>query len=129
MVDSQGWLVRVLVHPANLQDKLGMRALLRKVPLFPRWTTLLLDGGYQSEDLHTWCQAWFGVHIQIVKPPADQAGFQVLPKRWVVERTFAWLGKFRRLSKDYEALTTTSEAWIYAAMVHLMARRLAHTHV
>lgn len=121
--------MRGLVLPANIQDKVGMRSLLRNVPLFSRWTALLLDGGYESEDLQTWCHDWFGVTIQIVKPPPDQTGFQVLPKRWVVERTFAWLGKFRRLSKDYEALSATSEAWMYAAMVHLMARRLAATHV
>lgn len=73
------------------------------------------------EYFQTWCQQWLDVQGQLVEPPPDKAGFQVLPKRWVVERTFAWLGKFRRLSKDYETLTATSETWIYAAMVHLMA--------
>jgi len=124
LVDSLGLLICVQVQPANWQDREGMRYLLRRVPLFSRWTTLLLDGGYESDPLQGWCQQWLGVTVQIVKRSDTKAGFTVLPKRWVVERTFAWLGKFRRLSKDYEAHPATSEAWIYAAMVHLMARRL-----
>jgi putative transposase len=63
--------------------------------------------------------------LQIVKRCDDLAGFQVLPRRWVVERTFAWLGRYRRLSKDYEELPETSETFIYIAMVHLMLKRLA----
>ena len=62
--------------------------------------------------------------MEIVKR-SDAAGFQVLPRRWVGERTFSWLGKYRRLSKDYEALPPVSEAWIYVAMIHVMVRRLA----
>jgi putative transposase len=71
-----------------------------------------------------WCRQWFDVDYQVVKRSDEAKGFVVLPKRWIVERTFAWLGKYRRLSKDYEASPETSEALIYAAMVHLMARRL-----
>ena len=63
--------------------------------------------------------------MEIVQRPAGMKGFQVLPRRWVVERTFAWLGRYRRLSKDYEALPQTEEAWIYLAMIHLMLGRLA----
>jgi putative transposase len=118
-------VVAVLVHPANWQDKEGLRYLLRRVPLFQRWVTLLVDGGYESQPLQAWCLAWFGVLMQVVKRSEHAQGFEVLPKRWIVERTFAWLGKYRRLSKDYEASPQTSEAMIYAAMVHLMARRLA----
>ena len=66
-----------------------------------------------------------GEVLVIIKRSDDAKGFQVLPRRWVVERTFAWLGGFRRLSKDYEALPRVSEAFIYAAMLHLMLRRLA----
>ena len=126
VVDMMGWVVAVCVHPANWQDKEGLRFLLRRVPLFQRWTTLLVDGGYESEPLQAWCRAWLGVTLQVVKRSEAAQGFELLPKRWVVERTFAWLGKYRRLSKDYEALPQTSEAWIYVAMLHLMARRLAH---
>jgi putative transposase len=127
VVDTLGLLVRVLVHPANWQDKEGIRHLLRRVPLFARWVALLLDGGYESDALLQWCQDWLGVQAQVVKRPDDAADFVVLPKRWIVERTFAWLGKYRRLSKDYEASPETSEAMIYAAMVHLMVRRLARS--
>jgi putative transposase len=126
-VDTLGLLVAVLVLPANWQDKEGLRFLLRRVPLFGRWLALLLDGGYESDPLREWCHAQFGVDLQVVQRPVGTQGFSVLPKRWIVERTFAWLGKYRRLSKDYEALPATSECWIYAAMVHLMARRLGRS--
>lgn len=127
IVDVMGWVVAVLVHPANWQDKEGLRFLLRRVPLFSRWVTLLVDGGYDSAPLQAWCLAWFGVIMQVVKRSDQAQGFEVLPKRWIVERTFAWLGKYRRLSKDYEASPETSEAMVYAAMVHLMARRLSRS--
>ncbi len=63
--------------------------------------------------------------LEAVKRPEGTKGFQLLPRRWVVERTFAWLGRYRRLSKDYETLPQTSEAWIYLAMINLMLGRLA----
>jgi len=72
----------------------------------------------------TWALTVYGWALEIVKRPDDATGFRVLPRRWVVERTFGWLGRCRRLSKDYEALPETSEAWIYLAMTHLMLRRL-----
>lgn len=122
-VDSQGWLVRVLVHPANWADSEGARHLLRRVPLFARWVKLLLDGGYDSPALLAWCAAWLGVCAEIVRR-TDTHTFVVLPKRWIVERTFAWLGKYRRLSKDYEALPPVSESWIYIAMIDRMLHRL-----
>ena len=115
------------VLPANWQDKEGLRFLLRRVPLYDRWEALLLDGGYESEPLHQWCKASFGVTCQVVKRSDSAKGFEVQPQRWIVERTFAWIGRCRRLSKDYEALSESSESWIYAAMIHLMARRLAQT--
>ncbi len=125
VADSLGLLVRVLMHPANWQDKEGIRHLLRRVPLFSLWVALLLNGSYESEALRQWCLDWFGVQMQVVKRSDTTSAFVVLPKRWIVERTFAWLGKYRRLSKDYEASPQTSEAMIYAVMVHLMFRRLA----
>ena len=127
MVDTLGLVVSALVTPANWQDKEGLRRLLYRTPLFTRWVTLLVDGGYVSDPLGAWCLAWLGVEIQVVKRSEEAKGFVVLPKRWIVERTFAWLGKYRRLGKDYEASPITSEAMIYAAMVHLMARRLARS--
>ena len=126
-VDSLGLLIRVKVHPANWQDREGLRYVLRRVPLYRRWASLVLDGGYKSEPLQAYCQQWLGIQVQIVKRSDTANGFTVLPKRWVVERTLAWFGKYRRLSKDYEALPETSEALVYAAMVHIMARRLANS--
>lgn len=113
------------VHPANWQDKVSLPLVLRRVPLFARWELLLLDGGYDSPALVNWCEQLFGIRVEIVQRDPDHPGFQVLPKRWVVERTFAWLGKCRRLSKDYEHLPSTSEQWIYLAMIHLMLKRLS----
>lgn len=125
IVDVLGLLLRVLVHPADWQDKRGLRPLLLRLPHLRRLKTVLLDGTYRSEPLRDWCQRQLGLALEIVQPPEGQKGFAVLPKRWVIERTFAWLGKYRRLSKDYEQLPSVSEAWIYVSMVHLMLRRLA----
>ena len=123
IVDTQGWLVRVLVHPANWADSDGARHLLRRVPLFSRWVKLLLDAGYDTPALLHWCDYLLGVCAEIVR--RDQLHtFVVLPKRWIVERTFAWLGKYRRLSKDYELLPAVSESWIYVAMLDRMLHRL-----
>jgi putative transposase len=72
-----------------------------------------------------WVRNLAGWILQIVERAQEATGFVILPRRWVVERTFAWLGRYRRLSKDYEQLPETSEAMIYAAMVHLMLKRLA----
>ena len=84
------------------------------------------DAGYAGK-LVEWVWALTGWALEIVKRPRDSHHFQVLPRRWVVERTFAWLSRRRRLSKDYEALSDTTEAWIHIAMIHLMLRRLAPT--
>ena len=74
-----------------------------------------------------WIEEFFGWTLEIVEKPKDQKGFQALPKRWIVERTFAWLVRQRRLARDYERLPQTSEAFIYAAMIRLMIRRLAQS--
>lgn len=124
-VDTQGWLVRVLVHPANWSDKDSARLLLKRVPYFCRWRVALFDGGYDTDALIHWCKHLFDVTAQIVRrTDTDLKGFKVLPKRWIVERTFAWLGKYRRLSKDYEQLPIVSQSWIYAAMIHRMLHHL-----
>jgi len=125
VTDSEGWLIRVKVHPANWQDKVSLPWVLCAVPLFDRWELLLLDGGYDSPALIDWIERTFGIRVEISRRNPTQKGFVVIPKRWVVERTFAWLGKCRRLSKDYEHLARTSEHWIYIAMIHLMLKRLS----
>ena len=122
-VDTQGWLLRVKVHPANEQDKIAARWLLQRLPLSDRLKLFIFDSGYASDALLFWCQQTFAV-ATLVTTRSQQAGFVVQPKRWIVERTFAWLNRFRRLSKDYEQRTPIAESFIYLAMIHLMLRRL-----
>jgi len=126
IVDTMGLLVAVVVHAANLQDRDGAKLVLQKlVGRCPRLKLIWADGGYGGQ-LVDWVQQLGGWLLTIVKRP-NLPHFTVLPRRWVVERTFAWLGRCRRLSKDYEALPETSEALIHIAMIRLMLRRLATT--
>jgi putative transposase len=117
-------ILSVHVSSASVQDRDGAKALLE--PLkdgLPRFAHLWADGSYAGE-LIEWVKKTLGWTLEVVKKPEDQKGFVVLPRRWVVERTLAWLGKYRRLSKDYEVSTSSSEALIYIAMTHRMLRRL-----
>lgn len=129
--------MRVVVHAANVADRDGARAVLAPLPeLFPTIAHVWADMGYRGR-LVAWAEMSLGIHLAIVtRPrrwvrmpagdePAPAPVLTVLPRRWVVERTFAWLGRHRRLSKDYEALAGTEEAWIYLAMTRLMLVRLA----
>jgi putative transposase len=125
MVDTMGMLLLVVVHPAHFQDRDGALLVLSKLwGMFPRLRLIWADGGYAGA-LVEWVMTYLGCSLVIVKRTDDQRGFKLLPRRWVVERTFAWLNCSRRLSKDYEELPQVSEAFIYAAMVRLMVRRLA----
>ena len=118
-------MLNVVVHSASVQDRDGAVMLLRKSRrAFPFIERIYADGGYQGPKLaHAIARtgAW---RLEIVKR-SDAHRFVVLPKRWIVERTFGWLGGYRCLSKDYEYLTATSEAVIHVALIHLMLRRLA----
>ena len=91
---------------------------------YPRLRLIWADGGYAGQ-LVDWVSAVTNWVLVIVKRPADATGFTLLPRRWVVERTFGWLSKYRRLAKDYEEKPSSSEAWIRLAMIHIMVRRLA----
>jgi putative transposase len=124
-VDTLGLVLAVVVHAASVQDRDGAKLVLAKLlGHFPRLQLLWADGGYAGK-LVDWVRETCGWVLAIVKRSDDAQGFQVLPKRWIVERTCAWLGRYRRLSKDYEATTESSEAWVTVAMIHLMIRRLA----
>jgi putative transposase len=125
VVDTQGLIWALKVHPANVQDAAGARLVLPQLRgKVPRLQTILADTIYRgSLAALTWALGRW--KLEIVSRPKGQKGFSVLPKRWIVERTFAWLGKNRRLSKDFEQLPETSEAWIYLAMIRLMLRTLA----
>jgi len=92
---------------------------------FPRLELIWADGGYAGK-LIEWCKNFFNWKLEIIKRSDKLTGFHVLPKRWIVERTFAWLNWFRRLAKDVEHNTKSSEAMIKIAMIRIMTRRLAH---
>ena len=124
-MDTKGLLLRVVVHSASIQDRDGAKLLLEPCKeVFPRLELIWADGGYRGQ-LVEWVREECGWHLHIVSRPKDTTGFAVLPRRWVVERTFAWLGRYRRLAKDYDLLPQTSQAWIYIAMTHIMLKRLA----
>jgi putative transposase len=111
----------VLLTPADVQDRDAARTLLTRVRnRLPRLQVIWADGAYAA--VRDWVQTRCQWVLATVLRPLGVQGFIVLPKRWIVERTFAWLGRYRRLSKDYEATIPSSTAWIYIAMIHRMAR-------
>jgi putative transposase len=137
-VDTNGLLLAVVVHSAGIQDREGACLLLSGLvnPAYlPRLSLIWADGGYSgggyAGKLVEWvCRRRDGLTLEIVKrsaPQEGQEGFVVLPRRWVVERTFAWLLRWRRLHRDVEKLPESSQAWIYIAMTKLMLQRLAKT--
>jgi putative transposase len=153
-VDTEGLVLKAKVHSAKLPDEDGIKLLLESARgRFPRLLHLWVDAGYRGRGKR-WAEEDMGLSVEVVrrppKPVAEEVariwaeewakegrkvdwqrlmpprGFVALPRRWVVERTFAWLSQNRRTSKDYERLCATGEAFIYAAMTRLMVRRLAY---
>lgn len=126
LVDTMGLILAVVVHSAGIQDRDGAKAVFDRIMQeHPQRLELAwADGGYAGK-LIEWVKTECGLVLEIVKRSDDVKGFKLLPRRWVVERTFAWLGRFRRMSKDYEFNTTTSESMIHLAMINIMTRRLA----
>jgi putative transposase len=120
-----GLLLVVVVHAASIQDRDGAKLVFKKAKQwFVRLQLVWADQGYAGKLVwwvNRYCRKW---KLEIVKRLTGVSGFYVLPRRWVVERTFAWFNRYRRLSKDYEFDTDTSETMIYLAMIHLMVRRL-----
>jgi putative transposase len=157
LVDTQGLLLKAKVHSAKVMDYEGIKTLLREADqAFPRLRHLWVDAGYRGEDKGAdWVRKALGWTVDLVERPKKPApeevlmawarewakegakldwekfmppkGFVVLPRRWVVERTIAWIDHNRRMSKDYERLPESSEAFIYVAMSRLMLRRLARS--
>jgi len=129
VVDSLGLLVLAKVTAANVQDvyagKKVLQDLKQRPQLLHRLQKIIADGGYRG-DLETWVNQEMHVVLEIVLKLGDKKGFQVLPKRWVVERTNAWISRHRRIARDYERLVSTAEAFLYIAMLRLGLRRLAH---
>ncbi|MGA1870532.1 MAG: IS5 family transposase [bacterium] len=123
IVDTMGLLIAVVVHEARIQDRDGAKLVFMKIfGQFPRLKHIWADGGYSGK-LIIWANLFGDWALEIVKRVGK--GFMILPRRWVVERTFAWIGRYRRMSKDYEYRTDTSESMIRIAMIQLMLRRLA----
>ena len=119
-----GLLLIIVVHAASIQDRDGAKLVLEKARgRFPHLKHIWADGGYAGK-LIQWVQTTCHWTLAIVKRTDDLKGFQVLPRRWVVQRTLGWLGRYRRLSKDYECLSQSSEAMVQVAMSRLMLARL-----
>jgi transposase len=124
-VDATGLLLEVLVTPASTQDRDAARPLLFNLHRAHRRIRLAwADGGYAGK-LQPWAATYLKLTVQIVRRPDDLHTFQVLPRRWVVERTLAWITSYRRCARDYERLPAHHEATVYWAMITLMTRRLA----
>ena len=154
LVDTEGFVLKAKVHSAKVPDQDGIKLLLKAArDRFPCLSRLWVDAGYGGR-VKQWVEEALGLSVEVVhrprKPIPEEVariwaeewakegekidwqrlmpprGFRVLPRRWVVERTFSWLSQNRRMSRDYERLCATGEAFIYAAMTRLMVRRLAH---
>ncbi|MBB5378513.1 putative transposase [Deinococcus metalli] len=143
LVDTLGLLLKVVVHSAGLVDRVGGKLLLQAVHgHFPGLQKIWADQGYTGKFKH-WASELLHLDFEVVYPwwrqlqrylpealeaqGFDPHGFHVLPRRWVVERSFAWLGRYRRLSKDFETLPCSEETWCYAAMSRLLLKRLTMT--
>lgn len=126
LTDTLGLLLVILVHGADIQDRDGAPDVLKAARFrFPWLRHVFADGGYAGEKLRSALKGSGEWVIDIIRRSGRAKGFEVLPRRWVVERTFAWLGRCRRLAKDWEATTESANAWTYIASIRLMTRRLA----
>lgn len=126
VVDTLGLMVGLMVHSAGIQDRDGAPDVLKSI--LKRWPWLrhiFADGGYAGPKLKGKLEKVGNFTLEIVKRSHHAEGFQLLPRRWVVERTFAWLGRCRRLAKDFEKTIASAEAWIYIANIRFLTRRIA----
>jgi len=127
LVDTLGLVLGVTVTPASCPERQGAQTVLEQVA---DWLTRLrriwVDGGYTGEAFSDWVkERWPRIAVEVIKRSDDLRGFKVLPRRWVVERTFAWLMRHRRLVRDYERTEASAVAWIHLAMIRIQLRRLA----
>jgi transposase len=126
VVDSQGLVIGMLVTEANASERLGAVVVLHEAAAkLTRLKVIWVDRGYSGENFAHAVRQVCGDHVRVEVIERTSTTFEVLPKRWIVERTFGWLNCFRRLSKDYEGYTGISEAMIYGSLIRLMTRRLA----
>jgi putative transposase len=126
VTDTQGNMVGLVIHPADIQDRDGAPAVLESIrPLHPWLRHIFADGGYAGDKLKGKLARMGDWTIEIIKRSDTAKGFETLPRRWVVERTFAWLNRCRRLAKDFEATIESSTAWTYIAHIRTLTRRIA----
>jgi putative transposase len=126
LVDTLGLPLSIYVTPADVQDRAGARLLLAGLgPLVPRLKKIWADGAYSGKELAKWCEEQGGWELEVVERDKRPGALRSCPKRWIVERTFGWLRRDRRLTKDYERKAQTSETLIKVAMIRLILRRLA----
>lgn len=126
VVDTLGLMVGLVVHSAGIQDRDGAPDVLKNI--LKRWPWLrhiFADGGYAGPKLKGRLEKVGKFTLEIIKRSDQAEGFEVLPRRWVVERTFAWLGRCRRLAKDFERTIASAEAWVFIANIRMLTRRLA----
>src|SRR6266568_476769 len=128
LVDTLGLPLSIYVTPADVHDTRGARCLLAGLaPLVPRLKKIWADAAYRGQELADWCKAQADWDLEVVERPAGVRGFSIQPRRWIVERTFGWLSRNRRLSKDYERKVQTSETLIEVAMIRLLLARLGQS--
>jgi transposase len=126
LVDTEGLPIRVVIHSAGIQDRDGAALVLDKIRnRFPWLELVWADNGYNAWQVEAAVAKVPVLHLEIVKRSDDLKGFVVLPRRWVVERTFSWFGRNRRIAKDYENLAKTLAAFVTLACIQIAIRRLA----
>ena len=126
LVDTEGLPLRVVIHSAGMQDRDGAALVLDRIRTRFPWLQLVwADAGYDARQVKAAVARLPVLQMEIVRRSDDQKGFEVLPRRWVVERTFSWLGRNRRLAKDYENLASTLAAFVAVASIRLALKRLA----
>jgi putative transposase len=126
LVDTEGFPLRIIVHSAGIQDRDGAALVFEKIRQRFNWLELVwADGGYNARQVKEAVAKQPGLRVEIVKRSDDTKGFVILPRRWVVERTFSWFGRNRRLAKDYENLAASLAAFVTLAAIQLGIKRLA----
>ena len=124
ITDTLGFIIAIVIHNADIQDRTGAKEVIQELKFkYPRLVKILADQGYTGE-LAEWTLKFFGWTIEIVKKVAGVSGFNILPKRWIIERTFGWLGFQRRLVRDYETLTECSRSFVHLAMIRIMLNKI-----
>lgn len=129
LVDTLGLVMMVVVTAASVPERDGAKQVFARLAMLQVWfgrlVRIWVDSGYRGEDFMRWVMDTYHWIVEVIARPDNVKGFVIIPRRWVVERTFGWFNWYRRLSKDYAVLPETAEAFIYVGMIRLMLKRLA----